>query len=435
MKRFVTLLLLLALAVPLFAFPAGAEPVYNPDTRTVYAEDHVGKTLETLTAGNDTTHTLDGKTPLDNLYDQKIVGTGYTNFQDSDGKQFGVTSKALKLQGNHASETTSKNVFSLSTEFAPNAGKGFLTVVPTAAMAGLEQFTVSYIERQYTPEGGAFGLALFYRGSTEADGIRYFNGYDNFSFTGFTGNAFGTYTAYTLENGTRTDANCAAMATKPKKNASVYVSVTCTKGTYTVDGKTYTAKIESSVDDSLIAVSYGQWADAPVMFYYESDGNRWDVQFTNITVTTQNAHLDTEGEAGAGVVYRGCQESRTADGSFGVRFIATVDSLDYSAVGFTIDAVYEAGDVSTKTYGRALTSVYTGLLATASDSSTVLINAEALGGSYLMAYAILGIPDTVGTASFTVTPWFEKNGTRTAGTAYTVVYRASVLISQTAVGG
>ncbi len=430
MKRFVTLLLILALAVPLFALPAGAEPVYNPDTRTVYSEDHVGKKLADLTAGNDTAHTLDGKTPLDNLYDQKIVGSGYTDFPNMDGKQFEVTSKKLSLQGKHAGETTSKNLFSMSNEAEPNAGKGFLTVVPTAAMTGLDQFTVSYIERQYKPTGGAFGLALFYNAATEADGIRYFNGYDNFSFTGFTGNAFGTYAAYTLENGIRTDADCAAMTTKPARNKSVYVSVTCTKGTYTADGRTCTAKIESYVDDDLIAVSYGQWADAPVMFYYESNADRWDVQFTNITVTTRNAHLDTDGTAGTGVVYRGCQESRTADGSFGVRFIATVDSTDYSAVGFTIDAVYEAGSVSAKTYGRALNTVYTGLLATAADSSTVLVNAEALGGRYLMAYSITGIPDAVGTATFTVTPWFEKGGVRTAGTAYTVIYRAGVLIAQ-----
>ena len=108
MKRFVTLLLILALAVPLFALPAGAEPVYNPDTRTVYSEDHVGKKLADLTAGNDTAHTLDGKTPLDNLYDQKIVGSGYTDFPNKDGKQFEVTPKPLNLLGKHAGETTKK---------------------------------------------------------------------------------------------------------------------------------------------------------------------------------------------------------------------------------------------------------------------------------------------------------------------------------------
>lgn len=430
MKKTVSLILILCLLVPFFAFSAGAEGVYQPDVRTVYEEDHTqNTTLELLTAGNQTV-TYDGKSPLGNLYDQTVVGSGYPTFS----AQFAVTGKKLAIQGNHASETTSKNVFSMSNDQNANAGQGFLTVVPKEAVAGLDNFTVNYLERQYEPNG-TFGLALFYRNAITEDGIDYFGGYDNYSFTGFTGTKFDTYTAFTLENGTKTEATCAEMTTKPAKNKSVFVSVKCTKGSWEVNNTTYTAKIESYVDDYLIATSYGLWADAPIMFYYETPADsRWDVQFTNIEVTTENAHLQTGDSKDTGVVYKGCQESiGNTDGRFSVRFVATVESLEYSAVGFEIEAVYEAGEIASKTYGKPMTSVCTGLLATYDDDTTVLVNAEALGGNYLMAYSVNGIPLSVGTATFTVTPWYELAGERTRGASYTVIYRDGVLVSQTAV--
>lgn len=430
MKKTVSLILTLCLLIPCLALPVGADSVYQPDVRVVYAEDHKqNTTLELLTAGNKT-ETYDGKSPLGNLYDQKVVGTGYTEFSN----QFAVTGKKLAIQGNHASETTSKNVFSMSNDLNANAGKGFLTVVPKEAVAGLDNFTVNYLERQYEPNG-TFGLALFYRNAVTENGIDYFGGYDNYSFTGFTGTKFDTYTAFTLQNGTKTEATCAEMTTKPAKNKSVFVSVKCTKGSWEVNNTTYTAKMESYVDDYLIATSYGQWADAPIMFYYETPADsRWDVQFTNIEVTTENAHLDPGSGKDTGVVYKGCQESiGTANGKFSVRFVATVESLEYSAVGFEIQAVYEAGDIASKTYGKPMTSVCTGLLATSGDNTTVLVNAEALGGNYLMAYSVNSIPLSVGTATFTVTPWYELAGVRTRGTSYTVIYRNGVLVSQTAV--
>lgn len=427
-RRMSALILSLCMLIPLFAVLTQAEGVYQPDTRVIFKEDHVNKTLSDLTAGNKTV-THDGKAPLDNLYDQKIVGEEYTDFSN----QFAVVSKKLSIQGNHAAETCSKNTFSISNDGTPNAGKGFITVVPSSVTAGLDQFTVSYVERQYKPNG-VFGLALFYNNTVEADGEKYFGGYDNYSFTGFTGTELQNYAAYTLSGGAKTEAACAAMTTKPTKNASVYVSVTCTKGAFAVDGKTWTAKIESYVDDYLIATSYGMWADAPVMFYYETPADsRYDVQFTNISVTTRNAHLDPAPVTTA-VAYKGCQETQVEGGSYGVRFIATVDSLDYSAVGYRITASYtEGGETKTKTYGKALTSVCTSLLAKADDDTTVLVNAEALGGAYLMAYSIRSIPASLGEITFTVTPWYERDGVKTDGTSYTVVYRAGTLISQSAV--
>ena len=99
----------------------------------IFYEDHVGENLASLTAGNDTVHTSNGKTPINNLYDLKIVGSGYTPFTT-----FETSSKNLKLLGNHASENTSKNVFTLDNIDDRTAGKGMVTVIPESYMKDLE---------------------------------------------------------------------------------------------------------------------------------------------------------------------------------------------------------------------------------------------------------------------------------------------------------
>ena len=290
----VLVLAAMLLTLPLAIHAEGKQVLISAAAETeLFYEDHVGKKLAALTAGN-STEKRDGLSPLNNLYDQTIVGSGTTDFSN----QFEVVSKKLDIMGNHASETTSKEVFSMSNDKNPNAGEGFLTVVPASVLAGLDQFTVSYLERQYAPNG-TFGLALFYQPKT-LDGVAYFNGYDNFTFTGFTGTKLADYSTWTLAGGEKTAFESAALTTghKPKKNCSVYVSVSCTKGSWEVDGKTYTAKIESSVDDIPVSTSYAQWADAPVMFYYQSGADsRWDVQFTNLRVTTKTGTLMPADEA------------------------------------------------------------------------------------------------------------------------------------------
>ena len=79
--------------------------------------------------------------------------------------------------------------------------------------------------------------------------------YDNYTFTGFSGTNLGTYATYSVYGGEQTAFACEKLQTghKPKKNSSLYVSVTCTKGNWEVDGVNYTARIESYVDDIHIA--------------------------------------------------------------------------------------------------------------------------------------------------------------------------------------
>ena len=109
----------------------------------IFYEDHVGENLVSLTAGNDTVHTSNGKTPINNLYDLKIVGSGYTPFTT-----FETSSKNLKLLGNHASENTSKNVFTLDNIDDRTAGKGMVTVIPESYMKDLEHRAVTVLGRR-----------------------------------------------------------------------------------------------------------------------------------------------------------------------------------------------------------------------------------------------------------------------------------------------
>ncbi len=251
------------------------------------AQETTYESLADITAGNDTTNKLDGKAPINNLYDQSIVGANYPEFTNGSSTCFGVGGKALKLLGNHASETTSKGVFVLDNNNNKKAGEGFLTVIKEEEMAGLEEFTISWITRVHKPTGGYFGLALFYDNMVTEGGIDYFNGYDNYTFTGYTGDHMNTYAAYTVKDGQTTTFKTEAMITKHASgtaNDSIYAKIHATKGEYIVDGETYTAKIESYSDDQLVCTSYAYWSDAPVMFYYKTNSSRWSVQFTNVTL-------------------------------------------------------------------------------------------------------------------------------------------------------
>ncbi len=252
---------------------------------SLFEEDHVGKTAADLTAGNSAI-VSNGRTPLSNLYDLDIVGADHPAFST-----FETGSKNLQIQGNHAPENTSKNVFILDTNKADKMpGQGMITVIPADALRGLEEFTVSYLIRTHRPNGGAAGLMLFYDNAEMDNGHTYFGGYDKYTFTGYTGNYLNTYTAYSVY-GEQTNFPVLPMDTLHRNeesgdasNDTIYTKVHARKGTYTVDGVTYTAKIESYSDDKLVATSYAHWADAPVFFYYETTDARWSVQFTNIAL-------------------------------------------------------------------------------------------------------------------------------------------------------
>ncbi len=315
--------------------PAAADDVMLTIDRweQLFAEDHAGKTTADLTADNSSV-VSNGRTPLSNLYDLDIVGADHPAFST-----FETGSKNLQIQGNHAPENTSKNVFVLDTNKTDSApGRGMITVIPEAAMSGLDEFTISYLIRTHRPRGGAAGLMLFYDHAVDENGTAYFGGYDKYAFTGYTGNYLNTYTAYSVY-GEQVDFPSEPMDTVHRNeesgeasNDSIYTKIHAVKGEYVVNGVTYTAKIESYSDDQLVATSYAQWADAPVFFYYETTEARWSVQFTNLElcglvpveapVSELMAEASPASVVGTAVRY---------DGVVGLRILAGVQKDDLHA--------------------------------------------------------------------------------------------------------
>ena len=99
-----------------------------------------------------------------------------------------------------------------------------------------------------------------------------------------------------------------------------------------------------------------------------------------------------------------CTQERVRDGVFDVRFCAVIDSLDYSEVGFEIVAV-DADGTELNRFRHASSQVYESVLALGEP-----VTAQELGGKYLIAYAILDIPDDLGTVVFQITPYAVRNG-------------------------
>ncbi len=337
----------------------------------LFYEDHVDETHASLTAGNNRSVTMDGKTPIGNLYDQNIVGTEYPPFS-----HFETGSKNLQIQGNHAPENTSKNLFILDNNKSERGpGRGMLTVIPEEKLAGLTEFTVSYLIRTHRPDGGAAGLVLFYDNViTDTDGNEFFGGYDKYTFTGYTGNYLNTYAAHSVY-GQQVDFPVEPMDTVHRNEAdggasndTIYTKIHAVKGTYVVDGVTYTAKIKSYSDDKPVATSYAQWADAPVFFYYETTEARWSVQFTNIElcglvtvkapVTELMAAASPASIEGTAVRY---------DGTDGLRLLAGVrkDDLYEHAELREVGAVL----LDATRYGGTLTVDTTGAVVKAGDKA------------------------------------------------------------------
>lgn len=132
--------------------------------------------------------------------------------------------------------------------------------------------------------------------------------------------------------------------------------------------------------------------------------------------------------------YKGVQESAIESGMFNVRFVATVDGLDYDEVGFEITANYNnGGSPATKDLSKSCSQVYNALTGN-SEKGIVTYNAGDLGGEYLMALTVTGIPADTGAITFNVKPYSMLGGIKTYGTAYDVVYTNGIFTSQTKKG-
>ncbi len=88
--------------------------------------------------------------------------------------------------------------------------------------------------------------------------------------------------------------------------------------------------------------------------------------------------------------------------TFGIRFIASIDNLAYSSLGFKIQALYEGGSKAEK-YMKS-EYVYTTLNGM-DGKKTMQYKASDFDAAYLMALSITGIPVSTGTVTFRVTPY------------------------------
>lgn len=136
------------------------------------------------------------------------------------------------------------------------------------------------------------------------------------------------------------------------------------------------------------------------------------------------------------VTYAGTQASPVANGVYSVRLVGVLqDQLalsEYSELGFRVTAVYEGG---TKRFDTACTKVYGKLIGTAENNITEEYLASELGGAYLFALSVNGIPVSVEDVTFTVQPYFITEAGTVTGSAYEVVYRSGKLLSQTLLHG
>ena len=113
--------------------------------------------------------------------------------------------------------------------------------------------------------------------------------------------------------------------------------------------------------------------------------------------------------------FYGTQVTAVNEGKYSVRFVGTLNSADYSAVGLLIKTASE-------TYGGCCEKVYTSI-----KGNFERYTAEQLGGSYIFAWTIEDIPTGAGNVTFTVTPFLAVGETVYYGEAKTVTYQAGIL--------
>lgn len=113
--------------------------------------------------------------------------------------------------------------------------------------------------------------------------------------------------------------------------------------------------------------------------------------------------------------FYGTQVTALKEGKYSVRFVGTLNSLDYSAVGLLIRT-------ENAEYGGCCEKVYTSIL-----GDFKRYTAEQLGGNYIFTWTIQNIPESAGSVTFTVTPFLATGDTVWYGQVSTVTYQTGIL--------
>lgn len=135
--------------------------------------------------------------------------------------------------------------------------------------------------------------------------------------------------------------------------------------------------------------------------------------------------VPSEGEP---ATYRGVQVSSLKNEHYQLRFIGVIQNLQGSAVGFQIQASF--GEGRRELYAVDCKSVYQTILGM-QENEIRSYTAESLGGKYVYALSITGIPVDAGEIVFTVTPYKIIDGESVFGKVNTVIVNSGTIVSQT----
>lgn len=214
-----------------------------------------------------------------------------------------------------------------------------------------------------------------------------------------------------------------------------YIRIENASGVYDHNGKE-SSTIEWQLSDGTyarrIAVDASTFASTCIYFEKGFGGYVYNVgmseHFSNINLRKLNRsdeHELMEQEPAEGETinrrseYIGCQDSDVKDGFYNIRFVSGLDTLNLSAVGFKISAVYDGGS---KEYDVSDVKVYDVIEGVNKFGITETYTAVDEGYKYLFALTIEDIPISVGEIYFYISPYTIRRGVRNYTATYTVVY-------------
>ena len=136
---------------------------------------------------------------------------------------------------------------------------------------------------------------------------------------------------------------------------------------------------------------------------------------TEIAANTEDTYTQVTDKT---VVFCGAQATKTlTDGTYSVRLIAVVDSIDFDAVGF--EATVSYGEGKSETVKGECRYVYTSIL-----GDGVPYDATDFGGRYFVVLHVDGIPAAVTPAKWTVRVYTVSGGAESDGISGSVTVNA-----------
>ena len=182
-----------------------------------------------------------------------------------------------------------------------------------------------------------------------------------------------------------------------------------------------------TIDNAYSTVTWGKTIPSfPTIEVAEDEVAVWFYKDTNVVVTASDKVLrDVTLEAkvfkkSASSVAAMQLTKPTANNTQSVRFISALQSLQGSETGFEITVKYmeDGAVIKGKPTVQKTTHVYSSITAT-TDGTVTSVSANNLGGNYLCALSVDGVPTDAGRIDFIVTPYVVFNGETVYGETVT----------------